>query len=70
MTDEKKKRYLCPECGNTVVKAGRVTINRSGRKKQQWKCMICGRRTLKPLKKKSNLDSLRPTTLSPAEKLS
>jgi len=28
-----------------------VTINRSGKKKQQWLCRNCRRRTLNPIKK-------------------
>ena len=38
----------CPECGGRMVKASFVVINRSGDKKQQWRCVVCGRRTLNP----------------------
>lgn len=48
---KKMKKHLCPECFNPMVRSGVVTINRSKHTKQQWKCPVCGRRTLNPVHK-------------------
>lgn len=39
----------CPECGNSMVKAGKQRVNRKGDMKQIYYCLRCGRRTVNPV---------------------
>ena len=48
----------CPECGNPMTKAGGGWLGRT--KCQQYRCLACGRRSVRPLDNEGNKVDAKP----------
>ncbi len=53
-----KEEFYCPECGHAVTKAGGAWSGRA--KLQQFRCLKCGRVTIRPLNSKGKEIEAKP----------